>query len=344
MRFRVSRNLRWTEVAATAAGAGVWLFVFASSVSRAEERPGPPQVEGFESSEALMKAIQSGKVPFVNVNPAVPEGVVEEKGIEYGRVGDRALELDLFLPKKREKPVPGLICIHGGGWVGGKRDDYRVYAIRYAEMGYVTATVSYRLSGEAPFPAAVSDAKCAVRWLRANAEKYGVDPEAIGVIGASAGGHLSMMVGYSSDVPELEGDGGHEGVGSRVQAVVNFYGPTDMTTEFAREKGVVEKFLGGVTYDEDPRPFEKVSPLHYLTQDDPPTLVFQGTIDSIVPVDQADALDKKLTELGIDHVYDRIEGWEHTMDLAQEVNDRCVYIMDRFLEKHLPLPPAADSP
>jgi len=111
-------------------------------------------------------------------------------------------------------------------------------------MGYVAATISYRLSDVAPFPAAVQDVKCAARWRRPNAERFHVDPNRIALAGGSAGGHLAMMAGYATDNPELEGTGGHPEMSSRVQAVVNFCGPTDLTSDFARGSDVVVKSRG----------------------------------------------------------------------------------------------------
>jgi acetyl esterase/lipase len=298
----------------------------------------PPPPPGFKSPQEVLQAIGAGKVKLITPTKELPEGVVEIKDLEYGKVGERSLKLDLYLPEKRTKSVPGLIFIHGGAWSGGTRDVYRYYTVRYAQRGYVAATISYRLSGEAPFPAAVEDAKCAVRWLRSNAARYQVDPNKIGVIGGSAGGHLAMMVGYSSDLAQLEGNGGHVGVSSRVQAVVDFYGPYDLTTPFARTNRAVVNFLQGKTYDEAPGLFRQASPATYLTKDDPPTLIFHGTIDDTVPIDQADALARKLADLGIPYVYDRLEGWPHAMDLAEAVNERCQFLMNQFFAKHLPLP------
>ena len=135
------------------------------------------------------------------------------------------------------QPVPAVLFLHGGAWKGGYRQIYHYYCTKFAEHGFVAATASYRFTGEAPFPAAVEDVKCAVRWLRANAEKRGIDPNKIGVAGGSAGGHLAMMIGYSSDVPELEGKGGHAETSSRVQAVVDLYGPTDLTDRVCQVEG-----------------------------------------------------------------------------------------------------------
>jgi acetyl esterase/lipase len=231
-----------------------------------------------------------------------------------------------------------LIFIHGGGWKGGKKDDYRVYGIHYAQRGYVVASVGYRLSGEALYPAAVNDVKCAVRWMRASAEKIDVDPNRLGVVGGSAGGHLSMMIGYSSDVPELDGDGGHAGVSSRVQAVVDIYGPVDLTTDFVREnemaKALCKSFFGGLV-DEQIDLYRQASPINHLTKDDPPTLILHGTIDDVVPIDQGDMLAAKLTELKIPYVYDRLPGWPHAMDASVPVNERARWFMDRFLDRYL---------
>ncbi len=117
--------------------------------------------------------------------------------------------------------------------------------------------------------------------------------------------------------------------------MANFYGPMDLTTPYARTKGSLHKFMDGKMYDEVPERYAQASPLTHLTPDDPPTLILHGTIDSLVPISQADRLAAKLKELGIPVVYDRFEGWPHTMDLAQVVNDRCRYRLDTFFGKYL---------
>jgi acetyl esterase/lipase len=302
---------------------------------RVKEPPMPP---GYANEDQIKLAILTGLLKIVDAkNVPVPDSVQEIKDLEYGKVGQRSLHLDLYRPKT-DKPVPGLIFIHGGAWKKGNRADMKYYAVKYAARGYVTATISYRLSREAPFPAAVQDAKCAVRWMRAHASQYGINPDQIGVSGNSAGGHLSMMIGYSSDVPELEGDGGYAEISSCVQAVVNFYGPADLTTPFATKQTDLHGFLSGKQYDKDPKLYAFASPITHLTKDDPPTLILHGTIDSTVPIAQADKLARRLEQLDIPMVYEKFVGWPHTMDLAQAVNERCCYLMDRFLEKHLPLP------
>lgn len=313
----------------------VWTVAFAGDQIPDEPPPVPP---GYQSSAEALKAVTSGKVPLINMASQMPQGVTSEMDIEYGKVGERSLQLDLYRPASSDHPRPAILFIHGGGWKGGERSIMAFYCQRYAERGYITATMSYRFSQEAPFPAAVSDTKCAIRFLRANAARYGIDPNKIAVSGNSAGGHLSLMAGYSSDIAALEGEGGNPGVSSRVQAVIDFYGPTDLTTDFARKQGVVKDFMGGKTWEQAPDLYKQASPLTYLTPDDPPTLILHGTIDDIVPIDQADTLAVKLKELGIACMYDRVEGWPHTMDLVDGVNKHCRYFMDKFLEEYLPLP------
>ena len=317
----------------------VWIMAAMPLYSEESGSSLPPMPKGYSSQNEVQAAILAGQVKLINAaNVAVPEPITEMKGIEYGNVNGRALQLDLYLPKTAPKPAPCILFIHGGAWKGGHREDMKFYTVKFAAQGYVTATMSYRLSKEASFPAAVEDAKCAVRWLRAHAKEYGIDSNRIAVSGNSAGGHLSLMVGYSSDVPELEGNGGNPGVRRRVQGVVNFYGPTDMTTDFAKSQGVVKDFLEGKTYDEAPDLYKKASPIIYLTKDDPPTLILHGTIDSTVPIDQADMLEQKLKALGIPYLYDKFVGWPHAMDLAEAVNHRSSYQMEVFLAKYLKAP------
>lgn len=297
--------------------------------------PEPPA--GFTTSEEAIEAVRGGEVKIINAFEPF-DGVAFEKDIEYGRVGDRPLLLDVYSPAGLDKPVPAILFIHGGGWKGGNKADYRIYGIKFAQRGYVVASVSYRLSGEAKFPAALEDVKCAVRWVRANAERLHVNPDKIGIAGGSAGGHLSLMTGLTPGVAEFEGTGGHDGTSSAVQCVVNIYGPTDLTTPFAQnlshEGGLLHQFLGK-TFDEDAALYRKASPITYVTKDAPPILTLHGTVDDVVPIDQADLLAKKLRELDHPYIYDRLPGWPHTMDLAADVNDRSVWFMERFFAHYL---------
>lgn len=312
----------------------------------------PPAPAGYPTQNAMFLGFALG---FVNVIDAfgdvpVPPGVVEVTGVPYAHIEGREqpLQLDLYYPENIGEPVPALLFIHGGGWRAGKRSDYKYYTVRYAQQGYVVATISYRFTQEAPFPACVEDAKCAVRWIRANAERLRVDPNRIAAIGGSAGGYLSMMTGYTPEVEEWNRTGGHEGMSSAVAAVVNLYGPTDLTAPIAQGSGLVSSFLNAA-YAEKPDLYRKASPIAHVDPSDPPTLTIHGTLDDIVPVEQADLLVEKFQALDMPYWYDRIDGWPHTLDIIEENNVRCRALMTAFFEEHLgppppPAAPAADPP
>ncbi len=303
----------------------------------------PAMPAGYGSTVEAMAAVAKGDIPLLDDNPPVPDGVKELAGLEYGNIDGISLKLDLALPANEEGPFPGLIFIHGGGWASGKRQIYHLYTYHFARQGYAAATISYRLSGQAQFPAAVQDVKCAVRWMRANAAVYHIDPDRIALIGGSAGGHLALMAGYTAGDLEFEGEGGNPGVSSAVQAVVNFYGPYDLTAEIARDSKEVLEFLGA-SWDENPALYFQASPMHYLNAGDPPTLIFHGTIDDVVPIEQSERLAARLDELGIPCVFEAFEGWPHTMDRAQPVNDRCRWFMYHFFEAYLRPQAAAGAP
>lgn len=323
---RTIRSLVWQLLALTIA-------CFLAVASALAEVPAAPP--GFASEKEVKVAFLSGKLKAIDLTIDVPETVKVEKNIEYGNGGDHPLQLDLYSPKERSHPLPAILFLHGGGWSSGYRQIYHYYCTKFAEHGFVAATASYRLSGEAPFPAAVEDVKCAVRWLRANAEKLGIDPNKIAVAGGSAGGHLALMIGYSSDVPELDGKGGGAETSSRVQAVVDLYGPTDFTDDFAKSRGEVLRFMGGKKFDEASDAYRLASPVTHVTKDDPPTLILHGSIDSTVPIHQAEILAEKLKAAGVVCEYDRVEGWPHTMDLDENVNRHCMAKMFEFLDKNL---------
>jgi acetyl esterase/lipase len=334
-RRKRGQNRRWVlgSLATLAVGVVVGLWSLRAIPAHGDEPP-----PGYSSETLIKFAFATGQLALVDLELPVPDSVEVTHGIQYGEVEGVALHLDLYAPKGMKQPAPALIFIHGGGWKGGKREDYHYYGVRFAEKGYVVATISYRLKKVALFPAAVEDAKCAVRWMRKHAKQWHVDPQRIAIAGGSAGGHLSMMVGYSSDVKDFDGHGGHDGVSSRVQAVVNLYGPVDLTTPYARSHDLVSGYLGK-PFDKAPELYKAASPLTYVSRDDPPTLTFHGTLDSLVPVTQADTLVKRLKELNIRAPYERLDGWPHGMDAAQVVNDFCFRRMLAFFDEQLQPPP-----
>jgi acetyl esterase/lipase len=228
-----------------------------------------------------------------------PEDVNVIRDVVFGTGGGRDLTMHLVVPKQTsETPIPAYVWIHGGGWQGGTKEGGIGQVIPIVRSGFVGATIEYRLTGEAAFPAQIEDCKCAIRFLRANAEKYNLDVDRIAVGGSSAGGHLVALLGTSGDVKELEGSGGHPNQSSRVQAVVDFYGPTDfkafVTTagyEGHNRAGSPEsKLLGGGEVLTKSEGIKQVNPITYVDGDDPPFLIIHGDQDRTVPLNQSELM------------------------------------------------------
>jgi len=248
--------------------------------------------------------------------------VTVEENVTYGMGGDTELKLDIARPDG-DGAFPTIVFIHGGGWYQGSRQGYRAQIMEAAKRGYVAATISYRLmkfdlekketTTAAPqFPVQIHDAKAAIRWLRANADKYHVDPDRIGVTGGSAGGHLSLLVGLTDGESGLEGEGGHPDRSSRVQAVVNVFGPTDMAAcyETSSVAWIFRLVMGG-TPDEVADTYKAASPVTYVSKDDPPVLTLHGDRDALVPIAQAKTLDEKMKAAGASHMLMVFEGQGH---------------------------------
>ena len=305
---------------------------------------GPPP-RGYPNQYAAVAAYFLGIAKGYSLSDELetPPTVRETTDVEYGRVDDYALTLDLYEPVEASDELrPGIIFVHGGSWRGGFRGMLKMYTIAFAERGYVTATISYRFQQKAPFPAAIEDAKCAVRWMKANAEELGVDPDRIAIFGGSAGAHLAMMVGYTSDIQDLEGSGGHEEYSSEVAAVINVYGPTNFLDPKAWDRHEIRDFLRK-EWNDDPELWQFASPITHVRADSPPTLVFHGTTDMLVEVSQADDLVERLQEVGAEYWYDRIDGYPHAMDIVFAVNERIQAVTAAFLEKHMPAQPRPES-
>lgn len=222
-------------------------------------------------------------------DPEVPADVVFEKGIEYANPDGQHLHLNMARPKERTGPFPAIVCIHGGGFRAGHRDGYNALCLKLAQRGYVAVTVSYRLAPKYQFPAAVHDTKAAVRWVRANAKTYGIDPNRIGTTGGSAGGHLAQFLGVTAGVRMFEGEGENLGHSSHVACVVNVYGPSDFTKSYGKSVDAAEVlplFLGG-NLETARRNHILASPLYWVTPLAAPTLCIHGTEDKYVGHEQA---------------------------------------------------------
>lgn len=267
--------------------------------------------------------------------PTVPDTVVFEEGIEYSAPDGVSLALNLARPKEAQGTLPAVLCIHGGGFRAGSREGYDQLCVRLAERGYVAATISYRLAPRHRFPAAVHDTKAAVRWLRANAPRLGVDPQRIGVTGGSAGGHLAQFLGVTAHVPRFEGDGGHPGESSAVTCVVNVYGPSDFTKSYGRSVDaheVLPLWFGG-NLDTHRALHVQGSPLYWVTPDAAPTLCIHGTEDAYVAHEQAEWLIDKLRAATVDAELLSLEGAGHGFKGADaEKADRALF---EYFDRHL---------
>jgi acetyl esterase/lipase len=228
-------------------------------------------------------------------------GVVLLHDVVIGKGGDRDLHAEIAYPANATAPLPAIIWIHGGGWIKGS---YKGAPLtRIAVAGYVAVSIEYRLSNVAKWPAQIQDCKLAVRWLRANAAQYHVDPNRIGVWGSSAGGHLVTCLATMADVKEYEGDGGYPGVSSAVQAVVDFYGPTDFIHPdiYTPEATQYTQGLFGVPLAQNQDLWKSGSPLYSVKAGDPPMLLVHGDADVLVPLAQSNVFDEALTKAGVPH-------------------------------------------
>jgi acetyl esterase/lipase len=258
--------------------------------------------------------------------PPAPAGMVIEQDLEYLDPG-RAERLDLYRPAELpgdDKLFGGIVIIHGGGWTGGDKADLREFdtGTTLAKAGYVCVSVNYMMDAGKRWPTNVLDCKNGVRFLRKNAEQYHIDPNRIGVIGGSAGGHLALMVAYTADDPDLEPTSPYPGISSRVGAVVDMYGITDLLTRRKTDdKGTPigqpgdTTALFPATRSENPDLWRKASPVFRATKSAPPTLILHGTIDTTVDRDQATELDARLTEIGVPHQLIMLPDVGHTFYL-----------------------------
>ena len=249
----------------------------------------------------------------------LPPGIKALRDIEYVPGGGRSRSLDVYLPEKADAPLPLVVWVHGGGWSAGNKDGNQ--ALRLMEAGFATASINYRLSQEAIFPAQIEDCKAAIRFLRGHAKEYNIDPNRIGVWGSSAGGHLVALVGTSGDVKQLEGKDGDLSVSSSVQAVCDWYGPTDLG-QMGAQSGPESKMdhnapnspesrlLGGPVQDK--LDVVKVAnPITYVSKDDPAFLIMHGDRDPLVPLAQSKLLDAALKAAGVESTLYVVEGGGH---------------------------------
>lgn len=269
-----------------------------------------------------------------------PKGVKALRDIAYVENGHERQKLDLYLPEKSDAPLPLIIWIHGGGWAAGSKDGCPPLRGGFVERGYAVASIGYRLSGHAIFPAQIEDCKAAIRWLRAHAKENNIDPQKFGVWGSSAGGHLAALVGTSGGVKQFD-VGANADQSSSVQAVCDYFGPTDFSAfvaapgyESHAKMGSPEtRLLGGSVADNKDKAV-LASPVTHVDSDDPPFLIVHGDRDPTVPIHQSQILFEALKKAGIGVQFHTIRGAGHGGKgfMDKSVNDMVAKFFDERLK------------
>lgn len=284
---------------------------------------------------------------FVAAAPKpAPDGVIIERDLAY-LAPDRNEKLDLYQPEKREagKQSPAVVIIHGGGWVGGDKAAERefVTGTTLAKAGYVCVSIEYWKGVKNRWPTNLQDCKNAVRWLRVNAKRLGIDPERIGVIGGSAGGHLALMVAYTTGNLELDPAPLYPGVSDAVSACVNMYGISNLLTRQGSDaSGTPDGKVSANTQlfpesrETAPEKWKQASPVFHARRESPPTLILHGTHDTTVDRDQSKELQKILKSAGADSQLILVEGANHAWPLKTakfDYTDEVVAFFDKHLKK-----------
>ena len=274
------------------------------------------------------------------VIPAMPPDVLHEANVEYSNVGMR-VAMDIVRPRvASSEPRPAVLLIHGGGFRRGNRESYLSVAIRLAQRGYVAATASYRLAPRNQFPAAIQDAKAAVRYLRANATRLGIDPDRIGAMGGSAGGQLVLLLGLTPNVEEFEGSGPNREFSSKVTCVVNYYGPTDFTQSYSKSVDAAEVlplYVGG-DLDHARAAHIRSSPINWVTPQAAPVLSIHGTKDTFVAFEHSVWITERLLGAGVNAELETIAGAGHGFKGAdaERAEVRAFDFFDRYLKAKTP--------
>lgn len=274
----------------------------------------------------LLAATSCGALP--------PEVQIERNICFLGE--DRVEKADLYQPLFQSKPFPAVVVIHGGGWVAGRKDSPREAAISntLALHGFTVMSINYKLGtadgSDRCWPQNLHDCKTAVRWLRAHSKPLNIDPDNIGVIGLSSGGHLACLTGFTQAADGLEPDGPYEDESSCVRCVVDFYGPID--TSKHEDIGVL-----GKTRQEAPWMYRQFSPLSHLDKNDPPVLIFHGTGDKVVDAQHARTLAAALTRAGVEHQLELIDGAGHGFGIDPPQGNLLPTLL-AFLNHHLRAP------
>ena len=286
----------------------------------------------------LLSAAAWGQAPASRPAPAKAglAGVRILRNLEYVPGGHERNRLDLYLPGAASAPLPLIVWVHGGGWQGGSKENSP--AARFATRGFAVASINYRFSQHAVFPAQIQDCKAAIRWLRANARTYGLDKDHVGAWGASAGGHLVALLGTTATVKEFEGPGGNDDQSSRVQAVVDWFGPSDFLTVGAKDTRT--RLLGGDPL-KNPDKAARASPITYVSRDAAPFLIMHGDEDRTVPLAQSETLNAALQHAGVESTLVVVRGNGHGGPLFNSPEN--LQRIEQFFRRHLVAGPRSTS-
>ena len=260
-------------------------------------------------------------------------GVRETYDIVYTTASGFPQRLDLFQPLFTNRSRPGIVMVHGGGWSGGDKSAYTTTARYYASLGYVCVSINYRLAPAHVWPAQIDDTQAAVRWMRKNYRSLGLNPAKIGAVGASAGGHLVLFLGETDTLNDF--DPNLSGYSSRVQAVVDYFGPTDLMNPREWNPGVwplIQNLIGQPWFPGTPA-YQAASPLYFVSAGDAPTVIFHGTADAVVPVGQSQRIVPVMQASNVPVNYYEFAGQGHGFNAAY--NNLSIQVMTTFFGQRL---------
>lgn len=316
------------------------LPLFAKAADCIEPAPDPTNTYDFQHTyDKLIR-----KYPFIRIASSdVPPGVIKVPDQTYAQYGTRCLKLDLYLPSsaRQGERFPTVIIVHGGGWRSGFRSEFVPMAIRLAQRGYAAVTISYRLSGEALYPAAIHDTRAAVRWVRSHANDYRIDPNRIALAGGSAGGQIASLAGVTGHLDRFDPGAASSAVSSAVQAIVSIDGLSDFTSEAARTNeddpkknpSAAGMWFGG-RYSEKTELWAEASPIRYVRAGMPPILF----VDSAQPrfAVGRDEMIEKMKPLGVAHEVVFIKDTPHSFWMFDPWLQPTVDATVRFLDREMP--------
>lgn len=330
---------------------GAWEWRYGKKATMAGQPPTPAAEESRAKSP-------SPPAPEAEPEPepfAAPKGVTLYEDVEIGKAGNRPLYTSIAVPEAPPaSPMPVMVYIHGGGWNHGDRKGALRSICGYVtKRGYIGVTVDYRLTPEAPFPAQIQDVKLAIRYLRAHAKQYHIDPSRIGVWGTSAGGHLASLLGTTGDlttkdevilssgikvnVADLEGSGGWPDYSDKVQAVADWYGPADYTTQEADKNKSITALLGKKALSV-PDLARLAMPGTYASPNSPPFWIRHGDADTTVPLTESVKLVKQLKDAGVPVVDFKIvpgQGHGFKGEAATQATDEAWAFMDQYVKNRV---------